>query len=157
MGLKMMFGEADSYKNSIYRETVTTYKFISELMIAMAKYNKIVDVLKTTSGDLFGYDLILNCENAVKLVQLKTTVNTSKWVIKNKLLKNINGEVIVIYLSFFDENDWNFRYRILDKSKVVGVNILPDNGETIINETLLEPERDIDHLAVYLFRELDFT
>ncbi|WP_418027514.1 hypothetical protein [Paenibacillus sp. JJ1722] len=150
MGFKTMFGN-DSSTDFKYREAVTTYKFISDLMIVMAKYNKKVDVLKTNTGDLFGYDILLNCDNNMKHIQLKTTTKTSSWEIRNSLLKDPYGEVIIIYLQFKSEEEWNFQYRILDKQKIPDINLLPDTGKTKITQTMLEPYREIDHLAYYLF------
>lgn len=151
MSLKSMFSGPDAARISTYRESVTTFNFISDLMKELAKYNGKMDVLMTKSGDTFGYDVILQCNNKTKYIQLKTTENTNRWKVHNSLIKNPDGELIVIYLSFPDDNSWYFDYRIWDRGRIPFVTEIL--GETTIKDTMLEQGRSIKELAVYLFRD----
>ena len=149
MTLQSMFGLNDSYKESTYRESVTTFKFIAELMEALANRNKKVDVLMTKSGDKFGYDVVLHCDGQSKYIQLKTTVNTKVWRnIHTSLINNPHGEIIIMYLVFSNPTKWDVKYRPLDKSKLTIDNT---KQRQKIDKSMLHKQMNVFALSKYLF------
>jgi dipeptidyl aminopeptidase/acylaminoacyl peptidase len=150
LSLQSMFSSNSGANNSTYRESVSTFRFITELMEVMAKRNLQVDVLMTRTTDRFGYDVILHCNNQTKYIQLKTTEQTGKWEVYKSLVDNEDGELVVIYLSFPSQHEWKFDYRVWDKSKIVNRNLNANGKVNITSVDLID--KDIEMLGYYLFQ-----
>lgn len=154
MTLRSMFSGVNQSINSTYRETITTFEFLTGMMKALANKNKKLDILMTKVGDSFGYDLVLKCDEIVKYVQLKTTEDGSSWDVHNSLIENSDGVLVVINIAYLNNKNWDLTYSIWDNEKLptVGAN----STTTKINRTMLEQERTIEGLAIYMFKKLWF-
>lgn len=104
--------------DSKYQEQIVEYKFLSELMIALAFIDKKLEILRVHT-DSFGYDLILKVDDKIKFVQIKSCKkygSTKSWNIHKSLLKNDNGIVLVISYIFEGES-FILNYNLLKETK----------------------------------------
>lgn len=145
--------------DSRYREKIIEHIFISELMQAMARRGKKIELLRTDT-DMFGYDLMVKWKKRFKYIQLKGKTKKGgavKFNIHQSLIKNDDGTIILILI---DDNDVNLklRYRIFNRSKKKEVLSSPPIRKKKDKEKYcciaigkFEPETDIDNIAKKLF------
>ena len=141
-----------------YQEQVIEYKFLSDLMLSLAKTDKKLELLRVHT-DSFGYDVILKVENIVRFVQLKSRVNHGKaqyWDVHKSLLEQKDGRVIVIFFdSTADELLLNYNYLPLQKYSET-INEPPKYKKNSaryckVSYKNLDKNKSIDELSEWLF------
>lgn len=136
---------------SVYREKLVEHKFISEVMLEMAKRLDTLDVLTSQAGDRFGYDIVLIHRNIRRFIQLKCkdiNSTTSEWGISEFFeLNNREGEFILIEIDY--NKDFYLSYRVLPRNSRTG--LAKNGGSLVIKKTDLSTALTIEELVDYLF------
>ena len=104
----MRIPRAQHYRESAYREALIEHKFLGELLSCYWRRNwpDKIEVAKP-EVDNAGYDLVLEANNIVRHVQLKSAVGTAATVPVNRLLEDKpSGCVVWIKL----DPDLNLEY-----------------------------------------------
>ena len=115
-----MTTEAD-YLESSFREKLLEHVFLSELLQVawLRRGRKTVEVLKP-EVDNAGYDLVLECQNTCRYVQLKSSAQGSKTKQTNvnvKLIEKPKGCVIWLWFDDNAENRIVLRYLFLEAER----------------------------------------
>ena len=83
MGTKTTQDKSARYLKSNFYEQLVEHTFISELLQeAWFRYGKIVEVLRSEI-DSSGYDLLLECNNVIRHVELKTSTPEARRISQN--------------------------------------------------------------------------
>jgi hypothetical protein len=101
-----------------YQEQVIEYKFLSDLMLSLAKTEKKLELLRVQT-DSFGYDVILKVDHIVRFIQLKSRVSCGRaqyWDVHKSLLEQKDGRIVVIFFDITDDGlILNYNYLPLQK------------------------------------------
>ena len=103
------------YENSLFFAQMTEHVFISELLQeAYYRYGKIIEILRPEI-DTSGYDIVLECNDFTRHIQLKTsksTSRTSSQTINSGLSEKPSGCVIWIFREGPHQEDNNQRMQL---------------------------------------------
>lgn len=101
-------------KKSVFFEKLIEHRFIADIMMYGWYFHKKEVRILRCEIDSSGYDIIIDCDNKYRFIQLRTSISSSKRSyqhINASLIHKENPCIIWIFYNYNDKkNDFEFKY-----------------------------------------------